>query len=380
MFPNPIRRNRWPTEQAISNEELAILWRSLERIPEIYREPLVLFYREHQSIEAVAQNLELTEDAVKQRLSRGRKMLHEQVLAFVEGALEKTAPGKTFTLGVVAALPLAVTTAKAVTVGATIAKGGAAAKSIATVSSLGGLFAMIGGAFITLRAQADDTKSRREWQFILQMMGIRLIAILLLGAVCFGIGTLNLYLVPVACEVFNSKLVFFICIIGMALFAYCSWRQQQIQIEENTFIEAEWTKPRKDTDSKANSVSTKSNTPLKAAKFMAFALVASIVMIAKAPWKQQLEYAIFWSAVWILTLFWSYYAWQNRPRYQSLRSGRVVFFPVLMGLMTLFFFNLQQYQFSPPVPPPDTSRFPRASDDNAASPPVREPSCASPSP
>jgi len=65
-----------PIEQTISNEEQAILCRSLERIPQIYREPLVLFYREHQSIEAVAQNLELTEDAVKQRLSRGRKMLH----------------------------------------------------------------------------------------------------------------------------------------------------------------------------------------------------------------------------------------------------------------------------------------------------------------
>ena len=119
-----------PTEQTITNEEQAILWRSLEKIPEIYREPLVLFYREHQSIETVAQNLELSEDAVKQRLSRGRKMLHEQVLAFVEGALEKTAPGKTFTLGVVAALPLLVTTAKSATVGATAAKGGTAFKML----------------------------------------------------------------------------------------------------------------------------------------------------------------------------------------------------------------------------------------------------------
>ena len=117
-----------PTEQTISNEEQAILWRSLERIPEIYREPLVLFYREHQSIESVAQNLELTEDAVKQRLSRGRKMLHEQVLAFVEGALEKTSPGKNFTLGVVAALPLLATTAKSATAGATAAKGSATLK------------------------------------------------------------------------------------------------------------------------------------------------------------------------------------------------------------------------------------------------------------
>ncbi|HZL79349.1 MAG TPA: RNA polymerase sigma factor [Candidatus Limnocylindrales bacterium] len=117
-----------PGEQTISNEEQAILWRSLARIPEIYREPLVLFYREHQSIEIVAQNLELTEDAVKQRLSRGRKMLHEEVLAFVEGALEKTSPGKKFTFGVVAALPLLATTAKSATAGATAAKGSAALK------------------------------------------------------------------------------------------------------------------------------------------------------------------------------------------------------------------------------------------------------------
>lgn len=117
-----------PVEQTISHEEAAILWRSLEQIPEVYREPLVLFYREHQSIEAVAQNLELTEDAVKQRLSRGRKLLHEQVLAFVEGALERTKPGKAFTLSVVAALPLLATTAKSAAVGATAAKGGASLK------------------------------------------------------------------------------------------------------------------------------------------------------------------------------------------------------------------------------------------------------------
>jgi RNA polymerase sigma factor (sigma-70 family) len=119
-----------PPEQVISREEEAILWRSLEQIPEIYREPLILFYREHQSVEWVAQNLELTEDAVKQRLSRGRKLLHERVLAFVEGALERTGPGKAFTAGVLAALPLLATTAKSAAVGTTAAKGGTAIKML----------------------------------------------------------------------------------------------------------------------------------------------------------------------------------------------------------------------------------------------------------
>jgi len=124
-----------PPDQVISNEEKAILWRSLEHIPEIYREPLVLFYREHQSIEAVAQDLGLSEDAVKQRLSRGRKLLQERFLAFVAGALKQTSPGKAFTLGVIAALPLLATTAKAATVGTALAsQTGVAAKT----TTLGG--------------------------------------------------------------------------------------------------------------------------------------------------------------------------------------------------------------------------------------------------
>jgi RNA polymerase sigma factor (sigma-70 family) len=132
VSPEPL-----PPEQAISDEEKAILWRSLERLPEIYREPLVLFYREHQSIEAVARDLGLSEDAVKQRLSRGRKLLQEQFLAFVAGALKQTSPGKAFTLGVLAALPLLATTAKAATVGTALAQhGGVAAKTASSVGFL----------------------------------------------------------------------------------------------------------------------------------------------------------------------------------------------------------------------------------------------------
>jgi RNA polymerase sigma factor (sigma-70 family) len=117
-----------PVEKVINREEEAILWRSLEQIPEIYREPLVLFYREHCSVEAVAQALELSKDAVHQRLSRGRKCLQEQVLAFVEGALAKTGPDTAFTTSVVAALPLLAATTQSATAGATAAKGGTAIK------------------------------------------------------------------------------------------------------------------------------------------------------------------------------------------------------------------------------------------------------------
>jgi RNA polymerase sigma factor (sigma-70 family) len=118
-----------PSEQAVSREEEAILWRSLDRIPENYREPLILFYREHRSIEHVAAELELSEDAVKQRLSRGRKLLQEEVQAFVENTLRRTAPGQVFSGAVLAALPVAAGAAATAAGAGLGAKGAAAAKS-----------------------------------------------------------------------------------------------------------------------------------------------------------------------------------------------------------------------------------------------------------
>jgi len=155
-----------PVEHTITNEEQAILWRSLERIPELYREPLVLFYREHQSIEAVAEKLELTEDTVKQRLSRGRKLLHEQVLAFVEGALERTNPGKTFTLAVLAAIPATLgTSAKAAAIGMAAAKGGAAAKGAGAMGLLGILLSpvmILFGNYLPYRIGMAEARSEEE--------------------------------------------------------------------------------------------------------------------------------------------------------------------------------------------------------------------------
>src|SRR5262249_22818042 len=112
-----------PSDHAVQREEETILWRSLERIPEIYREPLILFYREHQSVESVALSLDLSEDAVKQRLSRGRKLLHQEVASFVESALARTTPGKAFTLAVLATIPILTTSARAATLGAALKVG-----------------------------------------------------------------------------------------------------------------------------------------------------------------------------------------------------------------------------------------------------------------
>jgi len=333
-----------PIEQTISNEEAAILWRSLEKIPEIYREPLVLFYREHQSVETVAQNLELSEDAVKQRLSRGRKLLHEQVLAFVEGALEKTSPGKTFTLGVIAALPLAATSAKAATVGAALAKGGAAAKGVATIGTLGGLFAMMGGAYISLRARADDTKSPRERQFMLQMIGVRIVVALIVFGAFFGISKFYFSQQPFFSDILKAAFLFIFTVMSTFFFDYTSRRQRQIQIEEGTWVEAEWEKPRRETEpgSSPAGENSKSKIYLKMARFMAFAL-ACFVVFAFQTLRSHESGQILLLLFFVLVLFLSFHGWQHRPRFQSPRFSWQIAIPLIMGTVTLLCYNINQF-------------------------------------
>jgi RNA polymerase sigma factor (sigma-70 family) len=158
-----------PADHAISKEEASILWRSLERLPEVYREPLILFYREGESVERVALELELSEDAVKQRLSRGRKFLAQEVTAFVEGALKLSTPGKAFTLGVLAALPLMTTSAKAAAIAAVAAKGSAAAKTAGFASFFSGIgspILILLGTYFGYKLELDTAASPVAREFV----------------------------------------------------------------------------------------------------------------------------------------------------------------------------------------------------------------------
>jgi RNA polymerase sigma factor (sigma-70 family) len=146
----------------IQKEEQAIMWNALGSLPELYREPLILYYREHQSVEHVAVALDLSEDAVKQRLARGRKILQEQVLAFVEGALARTTPGRVFTVGVLALLPEFSVPAKAAGVSAAAAHGGG---MVAKSMGFAAMFASITGVATTvmaLRFSLDQARTSRE--------------------------------------------------------------------------------------------------------------------------------------------------------------------------------------------------------------------------
>lgn len=122
-------------DQVSTMEQQELLWASLKNIPEQYREPLILFYREEKSVAQVAELMGLSNDAVKQRLSRGRAMLKVEVEQFVEDLLGSTKPSASFAAAVLASLP-----ATASAVGKAAVQSGTALGAKSMLGKLGLLF------------------------------------------------------------------------------------------------------------------------------------------------------------------------------------------------------------------------------------------------
>ena len=175
-----------PASTTIAREEIELLNRTLATLPAQYREPMVLFYREDHSVARVAELLELSADNVKQRLARGRKMLRDEVATVVERGLQQSAPGRAFTIGVLSALPILTSTAKAATATVVSAKGVNAMNAAAWTGSLGAILGpLVGllGAWFGYSTSMKSARSERERTFIKRMsfwmMG--LIAVMTLG-------------------------------------------------------------------------------------------------------------------------------------------------------------------------------------------------------
>ncbi|MEM7474566.1 MAG: sigma-70 family RNA polymerase sigma factor [Planctomycetota bacterium] len=139
-----------PAQKILSEEQQHIVWDALSDIPENYREALILFYREEKSVARVAEALEISQDAVKQRLSRGRKMLQEQMISTVENALESSAPSERFASSVLAVLS-------------------AGGKSVAAVNSLFWLpLAQLPIVVWLFRVAVDETRSEEERELVIR--------------------------------------------------------------------------------------------------------------------------------------------------------------------------------------------------------------------
>jgi len=73
-------------------ESEAAVWRALEAVPEKYRVPLVLHYKEGLDVGAIAETMGLSRVAVQQRLSRGRRSLKGGISSLVEKTLSRGKP------------------------------------------------------------------------------------------------------------------------------------------------------------------------------------------------------------------------------------------------------------------------------------------------
>ena len=135
-----------PDEAAANGDEAVLVREALARLPEHYRLPLVLYYREGQSVRRVAEALDVSEDAVKQRLARGRDMLREQVTGMIESVLTRTQPTVVFTMLITAAIEAFTTPAAAA--------GAVFSASASTMASTG---AMTGASSTTTTAAAAAT-------------------------------------------------------------------------------------------------------------------------------------------------------------------------------------------------------------------------------
>jgi RNA polymerase sigma factor (sigma-70 family) len=187
-------------DHLLAAEQRAALRAALAALPEETREVLTLYYREGQSAAQVASLLELSEDAVKKRLSRARASLRGTMLERFGETLAITRPTTAFTLAVMTALPLAMPpAASAATVELARMTSAAATKSgglwpwvvslfmpVAgiVIGALGGLIGVVFG----IRGVAKEARDERERRELRRFLAANVAAVLVVSA-GFQLGT-----------------------------------------------------------------------------------------------------------------------------------------------------------------------------------------------
>jgi RNA polymerase sigma factor (sigma-70 family) len=182
-----------PAADLIAREDRVRLADAIEALPDEAREVVTLFYREGRSVRQVADLLDMSDDAVKQRLARARAKLRESLLEEIGETLRATAPGAAFTVAVMAATVAAPSTAAAASAGltATKAAGTGVLMKIATLflGASGGFIFGLTGVIVglrPLRKRARDAKERE------QLARFQLVAMLTVIVACSGFALLPL--------------------------------------------------------------------------------------------------------------------------------------------------------------------------------------------
>jgi RNA polymerase sigma factor (sigma-70 family) len=157
-----------PATSLLHDEERRVLAAVIDDLPEETREVVILYYREGSSARQVGELLGLSEDAVKQRLSRARTRMREEMLRRFGGIVAHTVPAAGFATVIGAAITAsAPPVSAAVTIGAAKAGGGTVTSALlllikgAGAGALGGIAGVVMG-LRPLERTIFDERERRE--------------------------------------------------------------------------------------------------------------------------------------------------------------------------------------------------------------------------
>ena len=179
LLPEVVDGGPDPAELLNARDERRLVVEALADLPGDAREVVILYYREGESVAQVADLLDLTPEAVRQRLSRGRRRMRETVAERLSRALSRTAPGAAFTAAVLTGLNVAAPTvaaSAAIGTGAKVAGTSVVAKlAIALAGIVAGASGGILGVLVGVRWEARNanTDERRQlWRFALTGVGL----------------------------------------------------------------------------------------------------------------------------------------------------------------------------------------------------------------
>ncbi len=186
ILDNHTADNEHLEDATIKEQEHALLWQTLEKMDETYREPLILFYREQQSVERVASVLDLSLDTTKQRLSRGRKMLKAAMTTLVEDTLKNSKPGIGFTSAVLFAINGIAPPAKAAAIAGSATKASSVFKLTSIIIFLASISGLI-SAFFGVKASLKQSRTPQE-----RLLVIKVTVAFFLAVIIYIIGMFSL--------------------------------------------------------------------------------------------------------------------------------------------------------------------------------------------
>ena len=159
-------------DHLLADEERRVLAEALDRLPDDAREVLIIYYREESSARQVALLLGISEEAVRQRLSRARSLLREEVLSRFAATVARTAPGVAFGSMIAAALTFSAPAASAAVVAssATGVTAATVAKSVFASTALGWLGVILGMRYLEPVLDEEEGRQLRRFRNVVLLV------------------------------------------------------------------------------------------------------------------------------------------------------------------------------------------------------------------